>query len=168
MFSSAQQMKQQPDCCARLIGAAMFAVYIVGQKQSLHFLRLIVLIQKLPKTPAEKGNELRNLLLRDAAKALAYAKQVHPTLAAGGVKFRRRFHEKRLQVARKLFQLVIYLDKTRSVPGGNPGKLLPCALPLCPPGHDVAVWEWHLDRGITGNHAQAVVGQMQFGNHLRT
>src|SRR5215469_17417062 len=108
-------MKQQPDRCPRLVWPAMFAVYIVGQEHSFHFLGLIILIQELSETAGEKRNELRDLVLRYAAKTLAHAKQVYPTLAAAGVNFRRRFDEKRLQVARQHFQLLINLDKTCSV-----------------------------------------------------
>ncbi|MGB7601901.1 MAG: hypothetical protein WBM24_16450 [Candidatus Sulfotelmatobacter sp.] len=39
--------------------------YVVGEKQSFHFLGLIVLIEKLAKTPGEKQNQLRNLRTGD-------------------------------------------------------------------------------------------------------
>src|SRR5271155_791329 len=99
MLSTAQQMEQQADGSARLVGTAVLAVNIVGQEQSLDFVGLVVPIEKFSQAASEKRNESRNFSGRNRSESFDYPKQIGPPLHALSIDLRRRLQEKRLQVA---------------------------------------------------------------------
>ena len=65
--------------------------------------------------------------------------------------------KERLQVARQLFELVVYLDESFGILGGNFCEFCFGAFAVGPPGNDVAVGEGNLDGGIARHHAQSMI-----------
>ena len=167
VLSAAEQMKEQSDGCPRLVRSAMLAVDVVGQKHRLHFLGLIVMIEKLAQAAGEERYKLRDFSTGNATKSFPHPEQVSPALHGGGVDFRRRLHEERLQITCQLFQLIIDLHKPCCIFCGNLRKFFSRSLAIHPPRHHMPVREGNLDRRIAGNHAQAVTRQLQFRNHFR-
>src|SRR5258708_39550560 len=100
-----------------MVGPAMFAIHIVGKEHGLDFFGLVIVIEKFAKASSQEGNELRDFLAGNATKFFAYTEQVGPAAHAFGVDLRRRFHEEWLEVARQLFELVVYLDESFGILG---------------------------------------------------
>ena len=50
MFSTAQQVKQQSDCGARLVRSPMLAINIVGEKHGFYFFRRVVVVEEFAQT----------------------------------------------------------------------------------------------------------------------
>ena len=145
----------------------MFAVDVVRKEHRLYLFGFIILIEKFTQAAGQKRNKLRDFCAGDAPKPLAGAKQIAPSFQARRVDLRRRLHKKRLQVSRQLFQLIVDLHESRCIFGGYLGEFLPRPFTIGPPRNDVAVGKGNLNRRITGNHPQAVIGQPEFRNHLR-
>lgn len=93
----------------------MFAVHIVRQKEHFHLFAFVILVEEFAETPSEKRDQLRRFVARDSVKSSPDPQQITPTAQRRGFHFRRRFHEKWLQIACQLFQLVIDLDKPLGV-----------------------------------------------------
>src|SRR5208337_1291950 len=104
VFSSAEQVEQQTDRRPRLVWSPMFSVNVIRQKHGFDFLRLKLMVEKLPQTAGEERDQLRNLGTRNAAKSFAHTEQVRPTPHRRQVNFRRRLQKKGLQVARQFLQ----------------------------------------------------------------
>src|SRR5580700_10143201 len=102
MLAAAQQMEQQSDCRAWLIGTAVFTVNVVGEEQCLDRLALIMPVKKFPKASRHEGNKLCDLLTGNAAEPLAHTKKIVPPGETPRVDLRRRLQKERLQVARQL------------------------------------------------------------------
>ena len=156
VLAAAQQMEEQADGRARLIRSAMLAINVVGKEHGLHFFGLVIVIEKFAQASGQEGNQLRDFVTRNPAEFFSHAKQVGPAAHASGVDLRRRLHEKRLQVARQFFQLVVDLDKSFRILGGNLFEFRFRPFAVGPPGDDVSIGEGNLNRGIAGHHAQSV------------
>src|SRR5438552_9480764 len=145
----------------------MLAIDVVGKEHGFHLFGLVVVIEKFAQASGQEGDQLRDFLARNTAESLSGVKQVSPAAHAFGVDLGRRYHEERLQVARQLFELVVYLDESFSIPSRNLFEFRLSTLAIGPPGNDVAVRKGNLDGGIAGNHPQSVLAEPQIGNHLR-
>ncbi len=167
VLPAAQQMKQQSDRRSRLVRPAMLAVNVVRQEHRFHLFGFVIVIEKLSQTPGKKRNQLRNLRARNPAKAFAHAKQVAPAAHRRRINLRRRLHKKRLQITRQLLQLIVDLDKPRRILRGYLSKLRFRPFTIHPPRNHLSIGEGNLNCRIARNHAQPMIGQAEFRNHLR-
>ena len=71
-----------------------------------------------------------------------------------------------LQISRQFFQLIVNDHKTRCIFRGDLPELRFCPIPIGPPRNHVSIREGNLNRGIAGDHPQAVIGEMQLCDHL--
>ncbi len=59
--AAAEQMKQQAEGGAWVVGAAMFSVNIVGEKHRLHFFGFVIAIEKIAEAAGQERDELGHL-----------------------------------------------------------------------------------------------------------
>ena len=161
-------MEQQAQGRARLVGTAVLPVDVVGEHQRLHLLRLVVPIEEVAQAAGQEGDHLRDLVARDAPEARAHTKGLEESRKARGVDVGRRLQEERLEVAGELLEALIDPRESLCVARALARQLRERALPVRPPGHDVAVGERYLQRGIAGHHAETACSETQVSDDLRT
>src|SRR5438477_7979648 len=96
--ATTEQVEEQPERCAGIIRATVFAIDIVGEKERFDLFGLVVTVKKLAQAAGQKRNQLRDFVAGDPAKPLAYPQQFQPALQAVGLKIGRRLQEKWLQI----------------------------------------------------------------------
>lgn len=100
-------------------------------------------------------------------KAFTHSEQVAPAFQSRGVELRRRLEKEWLQIASQFLQLLIDPDESFRIFLGYFRKLLLRSIAVGPPGDHLPIGKGNLDRRITGDHPQAIIGEPQLGNDFR-
>ena len=105
VLAPGEQVEEQAEGRASVVGAAVFAIDVVGQDQRLDLLRLVVPVEELAEAAGQERHHLGDLAAADAPEALRDAKQLAKALEASRSRVGRGLEEERLQVAGQPLQL---------------------------------------------------------------
>ena len=143
MIASAKQVEQQAQRGPGIIRSAVLAINVVRQKQPLGFIAFEMAVQKFGERSGHELEQRGRLGAAYPPKPPRHAPQFADAGHAGGVDMRRRFEEKRLEIARQPPQLGIDAQIRFAILGRKARQFAGGALRIGPepqrraiPGHD--------------------------------
>src|SRR5208337_1307854 len=167
VLAAAEQVEKQAECGAGLVGASVFAVDIVSEKQRFYFFGFVVAVEEVTEAASQERDQLRDFGAGDSAKAFARAEQVSPSVERLGAGFGRRLEKKWLQIASQFLEAIVDADESFSVFGRNLAEFFDHLLARRPPGNETAVRERNLERGIARHHAESMIREMVVADDFR-
>ena len=143
------------------VRAAVLAVDVVGEKERLDLLGLVVAVEEVAEAAGQERNHPADLGGRDLPEAPADPQRLEEAREAPRADVRRRLEEERLEVARQALELVVDADERARIADRELLELLDRLLAVRPPGHDGAVGKRHEERRIARDHLEAVRRELQ-------
>ena len=122
-------------------------------------------VEKIAEASGEERNQLRGFFALHSAKSFSDAQEFEPALGAVERRIRRRLQEKRLQIARQFFQLVVHAHEGFRVARRKFAKFRDGAVAIGPPRHHLPIRKRNQQAGIAGHHAQPVRGEIEIANN---
>ena len=166
VLAAGEEMEEQAEGGARVVGSAVLAVDVVGEDQRLDLLRLVVPVEELAEAAGQERHHLRDLAAADAPEAPRRAEQLAQALDAARARIGRRLQEERLEIASQPLELGVDAHPGLRVLRGDALDLRHHPLALGPPGHRGPVRKGHLQVGIAGHHAEAVGAEVDVADDL--
>src|SRR6202050_5103568 len=150
-------MKEQSQRRAGVVRPTVLAINIVRQKHCFHFFGFVMTIQKIAKASREERKELRNFFALHPAKSFSHAQQFEPSRRSVPRRIRWWFQEKRLQITRQFFQLLVPPYESVRIARRQFTELSDGVSAVGPPGHDLPIRKRHQQARIAGHHFQSSV-----------
>ena len=164
--AAAQQVEQQTEQRARVVGPAVLAVEAVRENQRLEVRRGERAVEKFSEAAGGESDQVRNLAPAHAAKLQREPEQLAESAEALPVQVGRRLHEERLEVTREARQPTLHLQEALAVGGRELLEQSAHARVIAPPGEHRAVGRDGLHRRFGRDHAQAVAVEREVADDL--
>jgi hypothetical protein len=152
--TAAEQVEQEPEKRARVIGAAVLAVKAVCEDERLQVRRIERAVEELAETARREGDEVRDLSAAQAAESQRELQHLAKSREAVLSKVRRRLHEQRLEVACEPGKPAFHRDESLAVRRREFLQQLAHARVIAPPGQHHAVRHHGLHRRLGRDHAK--------------
>ena len=167
VLAAGEQVEGQADQGARLVGAAVLAVQVVGQQQRLGRPGLEPRVDELAEAAGQHLGQALDVGAAQAAQVTAHPHRLGEPAQPGGPGVRRQLHEQRLQPGGQLGQLGVHAGEGARVRRGVPRDPGRRARRVVPVGQHLPVVQRHLQGRLAGHHPQPVPAQVQRPDHLR-
>jgi hypothetical protein len=166
VVAAAEQVEEEADRAAGLVGPAVLAIEGVRQYERLDLLGLVMAVQEFAQAARQERDHRRDVVAADAADAPSHPQRLEDAGQAAGVDVRGGFHEERLEVAGESLEPAVDRAERLGVSLRERAQLGHGAARVGPPGEVGVVGERHVQGGIAGHHAQPVGGERQLVDHL--
>ena len=98
-------------------------------------------IEKIAEASSEERNQLRGFIALHAAESFPDAHKFQPARGTAACGIGRRLQEKRLQITRQFFQLVVHAHESVCVARRKFAELTDSASAVRPPRHHLPIWK---------------------------